>query len=69
VPSVDYFLERTTNHGLPRMAGGSRTWTVLVVGAVVWRAIRRMRRASGEPVYRTVIRPGDRFEIVAGGRR
>jgi hypothetical protein len=69
VPSIDYFLERVTNRGLPRVAGGSRTWTVLVVGAVTFRTIRRMRRASGEPLYRTAIRPGDRFEIVARDRR
>lgn len=45
--------------------GGSRLWSVLVISAMTVRFLRRLRKGDDEPLYRTVVRPGDRFEVVA----
>ncbi|HEX5613736.1 MAG TPA: hypothetical protein VFZ83_01150 [Acidimicrobiia bacterium] len=49
--------------------GGSRLWSVLMVVAVAVRVVRWLRRDDERPLYRTVVRPGDRFEIVARAPR
>jgi hypothetical protein len=46
---------------------GSQAWFVLGISAVGVRALRRLARSTPEVVYRTELRPGDRFEI--GSRR
>lgn len=54
---------------LSRAMGGSRLWTVIVIGAATLRVLRRLRSKDGEPLYRTVVRPGDRFEVIARAPR
>jgi hypothetical protein len=49
--------------------GGSRLWSVLVVAAMTLRVVRRLRKHDDEPLYRTVVRPGDRFEVTARAPR
>jgi hypothetical protein len=54
---------------MSRAVGGSRLWTVLVIVAATLRVLRRMRSRDGDPLYRTVVRPGDRFEVIARSPR
>lgn len=55
--------------GFSRAMGGSRLWTLLMITAMTLRILRRLRKGDDEPLYRTVVRPGDRFEVVARAPR
>jgi hypothetical protein len=69
VPALDTALRTLVRRGAPRAMRGSRTWTILAIGAVALRVIRRMSRGSDAPLYRTQLRPGDRIEVVARAPR
>jgi hypothetical protein len=69
VPAVDTALRALVRRGAPRAVRGSRAWTIVAVGAVALRLIRRMGRGSDAPVYRTQLRPGDRIEVIARAPR
>lgn len=64
---MDGILTYITQNAFLR-ARSSRTWLVIGVVAVGARAIRRISR-NQEVMYRTAIRPGDRFEVVATRRQ
>jgi hypothetical protein len=61
-------LRRLTGTGLRRGMSGSRGW--LVVGVVTGgvRILRRLARDDEDVLYRTAIKPGDSFEIIARRR-
>jgi hypothetical protein len=59
-------LSRT---GLRRGLSGSRPWVVVGVAATGARLLRNLAREQPEVLYRTVLRPGERFEIVTSSRR
>jgi hypothetical protein len=43
--------------------GGSRSWLILAISITGLRAMRRLARHDDEILYRTVVKPGDIFEI------
>ena len=61
-------LRRLTGTGIRRGMAGSRGW--LVVGVVTGgvRILRRLARDDEDVLYRTAIKPGDSFEIIARRR-
>lgn len=61
----EYFLRRATILGTRRGLGGSNAWLVVAILAVGARVLRRLANPEPEVLYRTRIRPGDRFEISA----
>lgn len=62
---LDSLLRRLTNAGTRRGLAGSNVWLAVAIVAVGARAIRRIGRPASDVLYRTRIRPGDRFEITA----
>jgi hypothetical protein len=61
----DALLRRLTTAGWRRGRAGSRTWLVVASVAGGVRLLRRVTRNQEEVLYRTRVRPGDRFEIIA----
>lgn len=61
----EYLLRRATILGTRRGLGGSNAWMVVAILAVGARMLRRLANPETEVLYRTRIRPGDRFEISA----
>jgi hypothetical protein len=61
-------LRRLTGTGFRRGLSGSRGW--LIVGVVTGgvRILRRLARDDEDVLYRTAIKPGDSFEIIARRR-
>ncbi len=62
-------LRRLSVTGLRRGIGGSRAWLIVGLVAAGTRALRRLARDDEEILYRTVIRPGDVFEVVTRPRK
>ena len=58
-------LRRLTRTGLRRGMSGSRGWLVLGIVSGGVRVLRRLAQDEEEVLYRTVIKPGDTFEILA----
>jgi hypothetical protein len=63
VPDV---IRRASIVGLRRGLGGSRPWVVIGVVAVGARILMRLAQEDEAVLYRTLIRPGDVFEIATG---
>ncbi|GIU89236.1 MAG: hypothetical protein KatS3mg010_0335 [Acidimicrobiia bacterium] len=61
----EHLLRRATILGARRGLGGSNAWMVVAILAVGARVLRRLANPEPEVLYRTRIRPGDRFEISA----
>jgi hypothetical protein len=61
-------LRRLTRTGIRRGMSGSRGWLVLGVVSGGVRILRHLARDEEEVLYRTAIKPGDTFEIVARHR-
>ncbi|HYL50371.1 MAG TPA: hypothetical protein VEZ15_00230 [Acidimicrobiia bacterium] len=61
-------LRRLTRTGLRRGMSGSRGWLVLGIVTGGLRIVRRLARDEEEVLYRTAIKPGDTFEILARRR-
>lgn len=59
-------LQRAMRLGFRRGVGGSRGWLILAIVAAGIRTLRRMAHSDEEVLYRTLVRPGDVFEIVTG---
>jgi hypothetical protein len=51
--------------GWRRGRDGSRAWMVVAAAAGGLRLVRRVTRDREEVLYRTLVVPGDQFEIVA----
>jgi len=61
-------LRRLTSTGFRRGMSGSRGWLVLGIVTGGLRIVRRLARDEEEVLYRTAIKPGDTFEILARRR-
>jgi hypothetical protein len=61
-------LRRLTRTGIRRGMSGSRGWFVLGVVTGGVRVLRRLARDEEDVLYRTAIKPGDTFEIIARRR-
>jgi hypothetical protein len=57
-------LKRLTNTGIRRGMSGSRAWLVVGMLSGGVRLLRWVARDKPEVLYRTVIKPGDRFEVI-----
>lgn len=62
---MEPILRRLTTHGLRRGFGGSRPWLVAGMLAVGARMLRRLANPGPDVLYRTKVKPGDVFEVVA----
>jgi hypothetical protein len=62
---VDRWLRRLTTMGFARGVRGSRPWLITGMIAIGLRALRRLANPPDEVLYRTVLRPGDAFQLVA----
>jgi hypothetical protein len=60
---MDALLRRAMRAGFRRGMSGSQAWLVLGISALGIRTLRKLARSEPEVVYRTELRPGDRFEI------
>jgi len=60
---MDALLRRLMRSGFRRGMSGSQAWLVLGISAFGIRTLRKLARPAPEVVYRTEVRPGDRFEI------
>jgi len=60
---VGPFLRRLTRTGVRRGISGSRGWFVVGVAAGGVRLLLHLARDEDDVLYRTVVKPGDRFEI------
>jgi hypothetical protein len=61
---LEAVLRQLTTTGWRRGRAGSRTWIVVASVAGGLRLLRRVTRDRDEVLYRTRVRPGERFEIV-----
>jgi len=61
---LDAVLRQLTTTGWRRGRAGSRTWILVASVAGGVRLLRRVTRNQTEVLYRTRVRPGERFEIV-----
>jgi hypothetical protein len=60
---MDALLRRLMRSGFRRGMSGSQAWLVLGISAFGLRTLRKLARPAPEVLYRTEVRPGDRFEI------
>jgi hypothetical protein len=60
---LDAVLRQLTTTGWRRGRAGSRTWILVASFAGGVRLMRRVTRNQPEILYRTRVRPGERFEI------
>jgi hypothetical protein len=58
-------LRRLTTTGFRRGISGSRGWLVVGILSGGVRVLRHVAHHEEEVLYRTVVRPGDAFEIIA----
>jgi hypothetical protein len=58
-------LRRLTSNGLRKGFSGSTPWLVVGIVAGGLRLIHRIARDDEEVLYRTVVKAGDVFEVVA----
>jgi hypothetical protein len=61
---LDTVLRQLTTTGWRRGRAGSRTWIIVASVAGGLRLLRRVTRNQEEILYRTRVRPGERFEII-----
>jgi hypothetical protein len=57
-------LRRLTRSGFRRGMTGSNTWLIVGVLAGGVRILRNLSRNDEDVLYRTVVKPGDVFEII-----
>ena len=62
-------LRRLTSNGLRKGMSGSTPWLVVGIVAGGLRLLHRISRDDEEVLYRTVVKPGDVFEVVARPKR
>ena len=61
-------LRRVSLTGLRKGMSGSRVWLVLGIAAGGLRILRHLARTEPEVLYRTVVQPGDVFEVITRPR-
>ncbi len=57
-------LRRVSLTGLRKGMSGSRVWLIVGIAAGGLRILRYLAKTEPEVLYRTVVRPGDVFEVV-----
>jgi hypothetical protein len=62
-------LRRLTTNGLRKGVSGSTPWLVVGIVAGGLRVLHRIARDDEEVLYRTAVKVGDVFEVVARSRR
>ena len=62
-------LRSLTRRGLRNGMSGSTPWLVVGIAAGGLRLLRRLARDDEEVLYRTVVKAGDVFEVVARPRQ
>ena len=62
-------LRRLTTNGFRKGMAGSTPWLVVGLVAGGLRVLHRVARDDEEVLYRTVVRAGDIFEVVARPKR
>ncbi len=62
-------LRRLTSNGLRKGVSGSTPWLVVGIVAGGLRVLHRIARDDEEVLYRTVVKPGDLFEVVTRPRQ
>ncbi len=60
---METLLRRLTRTGFRRGMAGSRGWMLVGVAVGGVRVLRRLARQEEEVLYRTEVKPGDRFEL------
>ena len=60
-PPVERALRALTRAGMRRGSGGSTAWLVVLVAVTGVRVARRLGRGGDDVLYRSELRPGDRF--------
>jgi hypothetical protein len=58
------WLRRLTTMGFRRGMRGSRPWMIAALVAIGMRALRRLANPPEEVLFRTRVKPGDRFELL-----
>lgn len=58
-------LRRLTTTGFRRGISGSRGWLIVGIVSGGVRVLRRVAHHEEEVLYRTAVKPGDTFEILA----
>ncbi|HVJ98401.1 MAG TPA: hypothetical protein VNC41_16350 [Acidimicrobiia bacterium] len=61
---LNIWLRRAMTAGMRRGMAGSRVWLVIAIVAAGGRALSKLASRDAEILYRTVVQPGDVFEIV-----
>jgi hypothetical protein len=62
-------LRRLTRNGVRKGMSGSTPWLIVGIVAGGLRVLRRLARDEEDVLYRTAIKAGDVFEVVAGPKR
>jgi hypothetical protein len=62
-------LRRLTSNGLRKGVAGSTPWLLVGIVAGGLRMLRHLARDDEEVLYRTVVKPGDVFEVVTRPKR
>ena len=57
-------LRRLTRSGFRRGMTGSNTWLIVGILAGGFRILRHLARPDEDVLYRTVVKPGDVFEVI-----
>ena len=57
-------LRRLTRSGFRRGMTGSNTWLIVGILAGGFRILRHLARPDEDVLYRTVVQPGDVFEVI-----
>jgi hypothetical protein len=63
------FLRRLTSNGLRKGVSGSTPWLLVGIVAGGLRILHRIARDEEEVLYRTAVKVGDVFEVVARPKR
>ncbi|HVJ96980.1 MAG TPA: hypothetical protein VNC41_09130 [Acidimicrobiia bacterium] len=61
---LNIWLRRAMTAGMRRGIAGSRVWLIIGIVAAGGRALSKLATRDPEILYRTVVQPGDVFEIV-----
>jgi hypothetical protein len=65
---LNIWLRRAMTAGMRRGFAGSRAWLIVAIVAGGARALSKLASREPEILYRTLVQPGDVFEIVTSTR-
>jgi hypothetical protein len=61
---ITALLKRLTTSGFRRGISGSRAWLIVGIATGGIRLLHRVSKDKPDVLYRTVVKPGDVFEVV-----